>query len=63
MSEAFKWITENYVQLIYLAFAIISVAEIVVRFTPTEKDDGAVERIGYFVRKLADFLKIPNLKK
>ena len=42
---------------------LISVAEVVVRLTPTKKDDGAVERIGYIVRKIMDFLKLPNLKK
>lgn len=46
-----------------IIMGLISVAEIVVRLTPTEKDDGAVERIGGFFRKLFDLLKVPNYSK
>lgn len=46
-----------------VAFAgLISVAEIVVRFTPTKSDDGAVKRIGDRIDKLLDLLKVPNRK-
>ena len=31
-----------------------------VRLTPTEKDDGAVERVGKYLKKLMNFLKIGN---
>lgn len=57
------FLKENYGNLFLLALSIVSVAEIVVRFTPTTKDDSAVERIGSIIRKIMDFFKIPNIKK
>lgn len=46
-----------------IIMGLISVAEIAVRLTPTEKDDGAVHRIGDFFEKLFNLLKVPNYKK
>lgn len=43
--------------------AILTVLELGVRLTPTKTDDGAVERIGKVIRKILDFLKVPNIKK
>lgn len=43
--------------------SLIGVAEVIVRLTPTEKDDGAVQRIGEVIKKVLDFLKLPNVKK
>ena len=45
-----------------IIMGLISVAEVVVRLTPTKTDDGAVERVGSFFRKLFDLLKVPNYK-
>lgn len=42
--------------------ALLTAAEMVVRLTPTQKDDTAVERIGKFIRRLFDLLKVPNVK-
>lgn len=42
---------------------ILPVAEMVVRLTPTKKDDGAVQRVGYWVRWFFDKIKVPNLKE
>ena len=42
--------------------AMLSAAEMVVRLTPTTKDDGAVERVGKVIHKLFDVLGVPNLK-
>lgn len=43
--------------------AILTVLELGVRLTPTKTDDGAVERIGKVIKKILDFLKVPNIKK
>lgn len=58
-----NWIVANYVELFGAILGLVAVAEVIVRLTPTQKDDGAVERIGSFIKKVADFLKIPNVKK
>lgn len=42
--------------------AILSAAEMVVRLTPTQKDDTAIERIGSFIRRMFDLLGVPNVK-
>lgn len=61
--ELFKWVTSNYQDVLLAVAAVVAAAEVVVRITPTKKDDGAVERIGSIVKKLLDFFKVPNLKK
>lgn len=57
------WIMNHYKDIGLALAGLVSVAEIVVRMTPTEKDDGAVERIGGVIKKGLDLLKIPNVKK
>lgn len=57
------FLIENKAEIGLLVLTILSVAEMVVRLTPTTKDDGAVERIGAVIRKILDFLKVPNVKK
>jgi hypothetical protein len=60
--DAYK--LELYFVLFFSALAgLVMIAEIVVRFTPTEKDDGAVKRIGDRLDKVLDLLKVPNRKK
>jgi len=61
--EIFKWLTANYQDVLLSVAAVVAAAEIVVRITPTKKDDSAVERVGAIVRKLMDFFKVPNVKK
>jgi len=61
--ELFKWVTSNYQDVLLALAAVVAAAEVVVRITPTKKDDGAVERVGKVVKKLLDFFKVPNLKK
>jgi hypothetical protein len=34
----------------------------IVRLTPTKKDDGAVQRFGHWVRWFFDKAKVPNIK-
>jgi len=58
-----QFLQENYAQIGQLLVAIGAVAEIIVRLTPTKSDDGALERAGHIIKKVMDFLKIPNIKK
>ena len=61
--EVVTWLKDNYQNLFLVLGGLVGVAEVVVRLTPTEKDDSAVERIGGILRKVMDFLKVPNNKK
>ncbi len=59
-SIVWAWITENP----YLALTIgIAIAEFGVRLTPTEKDDGFVQRLGALLKTILDTVKIPNNTK
>lgn len=60
MKEFIAWIMEHYDDVGLVLAALVGVAELVVRLTPTQKDDGAVQRIGSIVKKVLDFLKVPN---
>lgn len=40
-----------------------AVAEVVVRLTPTKKDDSLMERFGGGIRKFLNLVLVPNLKK
>lgn len=63
MTEVISWIKDNYLNIFAVLSGLVAVAEVVVRFTPTEKDDGAVQRIGGYLKKVMDWLKIPNRTK
>lgn len=59
----YYWVRDNYVDLL-TSLAILMIAlEGFVRLTPTKKDDGAVERMGHYLRKLMGLLKVPNVKR
>lgn len=53
-----NWIIENKEALAGILFGLVAVAEIVVRLTPTEKDDSILKKI---VNVL--FIIFPNRKK
>lgn len=53
----------NYMEVFAILGMLVAAAEAIVRLTPTKKDDGAVERVGNILRRVMDFLKIPNIKK
>jgi len=61
--EAINWIMANWKEISGVILGIIALAEMVVRLTPTEKDNGAVERIGSMIKKALDFFKFPNKLK
>lgn len=57
------WLKDNGMELVAALMAALTLAEVVVRLTPTKKDDGVVERIGAGLRKALDVLGIPNRRK
>jgi len=61
--ELVNWAKDNYVNILMLLSALVAVGEIIVRFTPTQSDDGFVHRIGAYVDKLLNFAKVPNIRK
>lgn len=65
VKEIFSYIMTHGPAIASILLAIIAVAEMIVRLTPTKKDDGAVQRIGGVIRKLIDYAKVvfPNNKK
>lgn len=65
ITELIAYVSTHGVTMVALVLALLTVAELVVRLTPTEKDDGAVERIGKKIHKVIDLLEkvFPNIKK
>ena len=45
------WVKVNWVQIIEVYLAIIGAASIIVKLTPTTKDDAVLEKIKAFVAK------------
>jgi hypothetical protein len=62
VKEIIAYLMANGPALAAIVLAILSVAEMIVRITPTEKDDGAVERVGKVIRKAFDYLGVPKNK-
>ncbi len=58
---SFLW--ENRGEVAQGLLALLAVAEIVVRLTPTKKDDGAVERLGSWIRRTLGWMRVPNARK
>lgn len=63
MQEVLKWLMENKEEIGLFLLSLIATAELFVRLTPTKTDDGAVERIGALIKRILDWLKIPNVAK
>ena len=63
--EIYVYIKSNWYGIILIGGAMLALAEAIVRVTPTKKDDGAVERIGKWLRSAFDMIStvFPNLKK
>ena len=58
------WLNEHYMDVGAAVLGLYAFAEFVVRITPTKTDDTLLERVGAGLKKVMDFLKIPNnLKK
>ena len=56
------WMKDNYAELLSSLAAILLGLEMLVRLTPTKKDDGAIERVGHKLRWIMNLLKVPNVK-
>lgn len=65
LTELIAYLTTHGPILVSAVLAFLTLAEAIVRLTPTEKDDGAVERLGKRIRQVLDMLDkvFPNLKK
>ncbi len=61
--HTYYFLLENYVEMFVSLLGLIVGLEGIARFTPTKKDDAILERIGGWIRKGMDWLKIPNIKK
>ena len=61
--EVINMILSNVNSISTAILLLLGAAEIIVRLTPTEKDDGAIERVGAKIRKFFDLIKVPNNKK
>ena len=57
------WLKVNYIELLSALGVILVGLEMLVRLTPTKKDDGAVARVAKLYGKLLDLLKVPNVKR
>ena len=58
-----QFVVQHWGDITMAILALVALAEAIVRITPTQSDDGAVERIGSVIRKILDFLKVPNNTK
>ena len=56
-----EWLKNNYVPILVLVGSTVLLAEAVVRFTPSKKDDGFVKRIGNVIDRLFDIIHFPNI--
>ena len=65
LTEIMAYLTTHGATFVALATALLALAEVAVRLTATEKDDGAVERVGKKVRAAIDMIDkvFPNRKK
>ena len=63
--EVYAYIKGNWYGIVLVVGAVLTLAEAIVRVTPTKKDDGAVERVGKWLRSAFDMAStvFPNLKK
>lgn len=56
------WIQANKVAVGGILTGLYAALEVIVRLTPTTKDDTILERVGQYVGKLMDVIGIPNNK-
>lgn len=59
----YYWMRDNYAELLTSLMILMIGLQGIVRLTPTKKDDGAVERLGGYLTKLMELLKVPNVKR
>ena len=57
---ALDWVRGNYVNVFLLLSALLTAGEFIVRLTPTKTDDTLLEKVGWVLKKVMGFLRIPN---
>jgi hypothetical protein len=55
--EAWKWITANYTEMVAALGGIVLAARIIVKLTPTPKDDTALEKVVVFLKTIGLHIK------
>ena len=58
-----SWVAQSYAEILISLSLILMGLEVLVRLTPTKKDDTALERAGKGLKWLMDLLKVPNVKR
>lgn len=58
--QAYAYLQTNGHVIMGALFAVWGLAEVIVRLTPTKKDDTALERVGKVLKSVLDVLGIPN---
>ena len=61
IGEYWKWISDNWPQVVIIVSGLLATAEAITKMTPTESDDSFVERIGKSWTKIIAW--IPSNKK
>lgn len=61
--DIWNWIQANKAAIGGALVGLYAFLEVVVRLTPTKKDDTVLERVGQYVGKLMDLVGIPNKKE
>ena len=52
------WISGNYLEVLAIWAAVVGVAQLIVRLTPTQKDDNVLGVIGAYTEKLRNLLTL-----
>lgn len=58
--QAYAFLQTNGAAIMGALFALWGLLEVIVRLTPTKKDDTALERVGKVLKALLDAFGIPN---
>ena len=56
------WLKDNYMELLSAIALMVLGFEMLVRLTPTKKDDSFMARVSSKLKWLMDLLKVPNVK-
>jgi len=56
------WMKDNYAELLSSLAVLVMGLEMLVRLTPTKKDDGFMKRVSDKLAWLMGILKVPNVK-
>lgn len=58
----YSFVVDHGAEVSAILLALIALAQMITALTPTKTDDLAIERFGKYVRKILEFLKVPNVK-